>query len=92
MKIVLNNAAEAGMPEEMIGHCQQLLQWRIAKLYGNALPEAGSNIEVLYSEKDPLQESDEVDDSAYLIYFTVSNVVSVDGANMEDMVFLDLMF
>ena len=80
MEIVLTNAEEAGMPEPMIGHCIQLLTWRIEKLYPG-LPNAGDHLEILYSEKDPLMESEEVDDTAYFIYFTVAEVEGEDRAN-----------
>lgn len=89
MQIILTNAEEAGMPETMISHCEQLLGWRIEKLYPN-LPKAGDSIEVLYSEKDPLMESDEVDDQAYFVYFTIAEV---EGSNREDgVVKVDLIF
>lgn len=89
MQIILTNAAEAGMPEEMIGHCEQLLAWRIEKLYPD-LPNAGDELDVLYSEKDPLMESEEVDDQAYAVYFTVAEV---EGNNREDAVVkVDLVF
>lgn len=89
MQIILTNAEEAGMPETMIGHCEQLLGWRIEKLYPN-LPTAGDSIEVLYSEKDPLMEGDEVDDQAYFVYFTIAEV---EGSNREDgVVKVDLIF
>lgn len=91
MKVILTNAAEAGMPNEMISHCEQLLQWRIAKLHGDGLPEEGADIEILYSEKDPLQQSEEVDDEAYMIYFAVSKVAPAAEAGGEDQVFVDLM-
>lgn len=74
MTILIPNATDAGMPEEMIGHCKQLLEWRIEKLYANKMPTAGDSLEVLYSEKDPLMESDEVDDTAYFVYFTIAEV------------------
>lgn len=89
MQIILTNAAEAGMPEPMMGHCEQLLTWRIEKLYPG-LPNAGDGLEVLYSEKDPLRESDEVDDEAYLIYFTVAEVEGEDREN--GIVKVDLVF
>ena len=89
MEIVLTNAEEAGMPEPMIGHCIQLLTWRIEKRYPG-LPKAGDNLEILYSEKDPLMESEEVDDEAYAIYFTVAEV---EGENRENgVVMVELMF
>lgn len=89
MQIILTNATEAGMPETMIGHCEQLLAWRIEKLF-SSLPEAGAELDILYSEKDPLMESEEVDDEAYTIYFTVAEV---EGSNREDgVVKVDLVF
>ncbi|MDX2070973.1 MAG: hypothetical protein SFV55_21265 [Haliscomenobacter sp.] len=89
MEIVLTNAEEAGMPEEMIGHCMQLLTWRIEKLYPG-LPKAGDDLDILYSEKDPLMESEEVDDEAYAIYFTVAEVQGEDREN--GVVMVDLIF
>lgn len=89
MEIILTNAEEAGMPEEMIGHCSQLLTWRIEKLY-TGLPKAGDELDILYSEKDPLMESEEVDDEAYAIYFTVAEVQGEDresGVVMIDLIF-----
>lgn len=89
MQIILTNAAEAGMPEPMIGHCIQLLNWRIEKRYPG-LPNAGDELEVLYSEKDPLMEGNEVDEQAYLVYFTVAEVEGEDREN--GVVKVDLMF
>lgn len=82
MKIVLINAEEAGMPEEMQGHCLQLLEWRIKKVFSE-VPEPGAEVDILYSEKDPLMESEEVDENAYSIYFTVENVELEDGADFD---------
>ncbi len=73
MKIVLSNAAEAGMPADMIGHCTQLIAWRIERKFAG-LPKPGDDITILYSEKDPLMETDRVDDRAYMIYFSVDRV------------------
>ncbi|MDX1913857.1 MAG: hypothetical protein SFV22_20335 [Saprospiraceae bacterium] len=80
MEILLINAEEAGMPEPMINHCTQLLSRRIEKLYPG-LPKAGDSLEILYSEKDPLMETGELDDQAYLIYFSVA---AVDGSDREN--------
>lgn len=76
MKIVITNAAEADMPAEMQSHCEQLLLQRIA-----ALPAIGDELTVLYSENDPLGEAGEVDDSAYFVYFGVTDIECPDLAN-----------
>lgn len=73
MEIILTNAAEAGMPEDMMGHCRTLIGQRIDKKFAGKV-NAGDDVSVLYSEKDPLGTSGEVDDTAYLIYFTVDHV------------------
>ena len=73
MEIILTNAGEAGMPEEMMGHCTTLIGQRIEKKFAGKV-SAGDDVSVLYSEKDPLGTSGEVDDAAYLIYFTVDKV------------------
>lgn len=88
MKIELNNVEEAGMPEEMAGHCRQLIERQIVKNY-DGLPAAGDEITILYSEEDPLLENDEVDDSAYFLYFTVEK--TEDGED-GGTVFLNLEF
>lgn len=36
-----------------------------------AIPDAGTDIEILYSEKNPLRTTNEIDDEAYFIYFTI---------------------
>jgi hypothetical protein len=73
MEIIMMNAREAGMPEEMISHCQTLIGRRIEKKF-NGKVDAGADVTILYSEKDPLGTSDQVDDHAYDIYFTVEKV------------------
>ena len=78
MEIILTHAREAGMPEEMIGHCQTLIQRRIEKHFKGQV-EAGADVTILYSEKDPLGTSEQVDDNAYMIYFTVEKV---EGENV----------
>ncbi|MBW1872694.1 MAG: hypothetical protein JRJ19_11555, partial [Deltaproteobacteria bacterium] len=60
MKIIVTGAEDAGMPEEMIKNSEKLLEWRIKEL-----PKIGDEVDVLYSEKDPLMESNELDDEAY---------------------------
>lgn len=73
MEIIHTNAREAGMPEEMIGHCTTLIGRRIEKKY-NGKVEPGADVSVLYSEKNPLGTTGEVDDTAYDVYFTVEKV------------------
>jgi hypothetical protein len=88
MKIELTNAAEAGMPETMIGHCRELVARRLRQLFPG-LPEPGADFEILYSEKDPLMEKAEPDDEAYFLYFSVA---SVEGDVPENaVVAVDLM-
>jgi hypothetical protein len=90
MTIVLTNAAEAGMPADMIGHCRQLIAWRIEQKF-DGLPKPGDDVTILYSEKDPLMETDLVDDRAYMIYFTVSRVEEGGSGQREDAtVYVDL--
>ncbi len=73
MEIILTNVEEAGMPPEMAGHCKTLVERRIRKEFdGN--PPVGADVTILYSDKDPLGQSKEVDDAAYFIYFTVESV------------------
>lgn len=74
LKIILTNAAEAGMPADMIGHCEQLIAWRIEQKFAG-LPTPGDDITILYSEKDPLMGTALVDDRAYMIYFTGSRMM-----------------
>ncbi len=73
MEIIHTNAREMGMPEEMISHCSILIARRIERKY-NGKVEAGTDVSILYSDKDPLGTSGEVDDSAYEVYFTVDKV------------------
>ena len=90
MKIVMTNAAAAGMPADMIGHCAQRIAWRIAKKF-DGLPKPGDDVTILYSEHDPLMETDLVDDRAYLIYFTVSRVEEAGSEQREGAtVYVDL--
>jgi len=90
MKIIITGAEEAGMEIEMIRNCEKLLELRI-----NELPEIGDEYDILYSEKDPLMEadSDEVDDEAYTINFSVTNVEPTDGQDVaNDTITMDLLF
>jgi hypothetical protein len=88
MKIIINNAEEAEMPAEMIKNCEKLLEWRIEEM-----PEVGEELEVLYSEKDPLMESEEIDETAYHIYFTVTEIEPADETHPENATFyFDLVF
>lgn len=80
MKIEIANAVELGMPEDMMANCKQLLEWRIQKIM-TTIPEPGTNLEVLYSEKDPLGDSDVVDDEAYFVYFTIE---AASGSSLEN--------
>ncbi len=70
MKITITNAEEAGMPKDMIENCRQLLERRIRKTM-TTVPAPGTELEILYSDKDPLGTSGEMDDTAYFIYFTI---------------------
>jgi len=80
MEIILTNADEAGMPADMQDHCRELINRRILKEFGG-LPTAGAEVTILYSEKDPLGQSKEVDDNAYFIYFTVESVEATQGGD-----------
>ncbi len=73
MEIVLTNAREAGMPEDMMKNCRTLIERRIQEAFAGKV-EPGADVTILYSEKDPLGTSDAVDDQAYMIYFTVEKV------------------
>jgi hypothetical protein len=93
MQIILTNASQAGMSDTMQSHCRQLLEWRIRKKF-TALPRPGDDVTILYSEKDPLMEKDEVDDRAYFIHFTVAKV---EGSNNDPdagdvVIYLDLLY
>jgi hypothetical protein len=79
MKIILTNALDAGMPEPMMDHCRILLERRIKKTFSE-IPGPGDEVTILYSDKDPLGQSNEVDDEAYLIYFVVE---TMEGADLE---------
>lgn len=88
MKIIISNGEEAEMSAEMIKHCEQLLEWRI-----DEMPEIGEELEVLYSEKDPLMESNEIDETAYHVYFTVTKIEPVSETDPEKATFyLDLVY
>lgn len=73
MEIIHTNAREAGMPEEMIGYFTTLISRRIENKFGGKA-DPGADVTILYSDKDPLGTSDQVDDQAYMIYFTVEKV------------------
>lgn len=83
MKIVITNFEEAGMPQSVADHCQILLERRIQKEFPDGLPEEGSEVTILYSEKDPLGESQEPDDQAYFIYFVVDRILTPEENNSE---------
>lgn len=59
------------MPEEMAANCRILLERRIEKTV-NGLPEPGAEVTILYSDKDPLMQSEEVDDQSGLFYLFCS--------------------
>ena len=80
MEIILTNAEAAGMPPEMAEHCRELVGRRIEKEFGGP-PSPGAEVTILYSEKDPLGKTKEVDDSAYFIYFTVESVEAHHGGD-----------
>lgn len=80
MEIILTNVEAAGMPAEMAEHCAVLAERRIQKEFGGP-PSPGAEVIILYSEKDPLGKSKEVDDSAYFIYFTVDSVEPHHGGD-----------
>ena len=83
MKITLTNALEAGMPEEMIENCRQLIERRIQDTM-QELPAQGTDVTILYSDKDPLGKTDQVDDTAYFIYFTVEKAEKGRGNRIDD--------
>ncbi len=80
MEIILTNVEEAGMPTDMAENCKELISRRIQKEFGG-LPTAGAEVTILYSDKDPLGNSKEVDDTAYFIYFTVESVEAHPGGD-----------
>ena len=80
MEIIITNADEAGMPIEMIEHCTELAARRIQKEFGGP-PSPGAEVTILYSEKDPLGKTNEADDNAYFIYFTVQSVETHHGGD-----------
>lgn len=79
MNIILTNGLEAGMPEVMIDNCRVLLERRIKKTFAE-MPEPGTEVTILYSDQDPLGQSDVVDDTAYFIYFVVE---TAEGKDLE---------
>jgi hypothetical protein len=93
MNIIITNFEEAGMPQEMAENCCKLIAWQIEKTY-DSLPGEGDDVTILYSDIDPLQETDEVDDNAYFIYFGVVRVETVpDDTNPDNAtVYLELAF
>lgn len=80
MKVIITNAEEAEMPSDIKANCEQLLARRIANVY-DFLPEAGDEIEILYSEKDPLGDTE--DEEAYFIYFDIVTVKIPDDKNRD---------
>ncbi len=57
------------------------------------MPIIGNRTEVLYSEKDTLRETDQVDDSAYFIYFEPTKIEPKDETNLEKMtIYFDIIF
>jgi hypothetical protein len=80
MEIILTNAEEAGMPADMAENCRELISRRIQKEFGG-LPSAGAEVTILYSEKDPMGKTKEIDDTAYFIYFTVESVEAHHGGD-----------
>lgn len=92
MNIILTNTEDAGMPEEMAGFCRQLLERRILNTFDTA-PEPGADVTILFSENDPLMESEELDETAYDIYFTVEKTEIPAGGKWQDgTVYLNLVF
>jgi hypothetical protein len=80
MNIVITKAEAMGMPLEMIANCKQLLERRVRKTM-QAVPEAGAELTILYSDKDPLGTSGVVDDESYMIYFVVEEA---NGDSLEN--------
>lgn len=78
MKTQINNAEDAEMPLNIVKNCEELLKRQIKEL-----PEIGSEFQVLYSEKDPLGEKDEVDDESYFIYFVVAEISPKGERNLD---------
>jgi hypothetical protein len=72
MKIIITNALEAGMPEDMIANCEYLLERRITKRHPN--PVMGEKVDILYSESDPRMEKEDWGTDAYGVYFTIEEV------------------
>ena len=93
MNIIITNFEEAGMPQEMAENCCKLIAWRIEKTY-ESLPAEGDDVTILYSEIDPLQETDVVDDNAYFIYFGVVKVETASDDTDPDnaTVYVELAF
>ena len=80
MEIIITNAEASGMPIEMVEHCKELVTRRIQKEFGGS-PSPGAEVTILYSEKDPFGKTNEVDDNAYFIYFTVQSVETHHGGD-----------
>ena len=80
MKIIICNAEEAEIPEEMIQNFKKLIQLRIEEL-----PEISDEIDIIYSEKDPLMDKGlwDTDDEAYTIYFSVVDIEPVNEDNLD---------
>jgi hypothetical protein len=79
MEIIITETEESGMPEEMINNMTKLLQQRFKEI-----PKIGEEIDILYSEKDPLMDKGlwDKDDEAYMVYFSV---VGIDPLNEGDL-------
>ena len=91
MKIKVLNAEEAGMPADMIANCEQLLQRRITKKHTNI--QSGDNVEILYSESDPLMTKENWGEDAYAIYYTVVDINPKGESDVEKLdIHLNLMY
>ncbi len=80
MEVIIKNAEEAELPLEMIENLKKLLQLRIEEL-----PKEGTEIDILYSEKDPLMDKGlwDTDNEAYNIYFSIIHVVPSNEENLD---------
>lgn len=88
MKIRINNSDAAEMPVDVVKNCEQLLARQM-----KTIPKIGAPYEVLYSEKDPLGKSDEIDDEAFFIYFTVTEILPQGETDVEKLTIgFDLIF
>jgi hypothetical protein len=78
MQVKIINADQAGMPNDMIANCEILLAKRFKKL-GSIEPE----IDILYSEKDPLREKEPWGEDAYAIYFKTAKITPHEERSPE---------